>query len=525
MLFAVCAAGKGMKLFLKGLRCFTEKCASRSATSSPASTARSAAPRPSATGCSYAKSRRSSAYRACSSASSATMSEVRPRQGPTGENLFVMLERRLDNALYRMGLASSRSRARQMVLHGHVTVAGRKVSIPVVPGQRVGGNRPQGQMHQNAMVLEALNLAQSQNSVPWLEVDRAACKVACVALPRRQDVTTPPISERLIVEFYSRSKRVTDFSDSFFAPASTGRRMRTVWKGFQNLSVWRMSPKSLTDKFGRFSAQPFERGWGTTVGNALRRTLLSSIEGAAITAIRSKVCCTSSRRSPAWSRMPPIILNLKQVPLKLNSDQAKTIYLNVEHSGVVTSAMIEEDAVAPSSTKTFIRHTVSEGGKLQIEMRVKNGRGYSAPTATSTDAHRLQPRGLRPLPGAQGQLRCRGCAPRANDRLRSSPWKSGPTAPSRPEDAIGLASQAREGPHEHLHQLRGSSPGAADEISEPTNDPRLDHLDRSVQGAELSVRSYSCLKNANIQSIRELVQRSEPNAQNQEFRPQVAERD
>jgi small subunit ribosomal protein S4 len=115
-----------------------------------------------------------------------------------------MLERRLDNALYRMGLASSRSQARQMVLHGHVTVAGRKVNIPsylVSVGEDIALKE---KMHQNAMVLEALNLAQSQNSVPWLEVDRAAFKARVVALPRRQDVTTPPISEQLIVELYSK---------------------------------------------------------------------------------------------------------------------------------------------------------------------------------------------------------------------------------------------------------------------------------------------------------------------------------
>src|SRR6266566_855588 len=130
-----------------------------------------------------------------------------------------------------------------------------------------------------------------------------------------------------------------------------------MWKGFQKPKRLAAELDSLTDKYGKFSAQPFERGWGTTVGNALRRALLSSIPGVVEDAT-------------------DIILNLKQVPLKLNNDQPKTIALNTETAGVVTSAMIEEDADFAVLDKSVYIATVSEGGKLQLEMRVKNGRGY-----------------------------------------------------------------------------------------------------------------------------------------------------
>ena len=115
-----------------------------------------------------------------------------------------MLERRLDNAVWRAGLASSRSQARQLVLHGHVRVAGRKVNIPsflVGVGDEIA---LKDNMHQNAMVLEARNVAQSQNTVPWLELDREHCKAKVIALPKREDVQTPPINEQLIVELYSK---------------------------------------------------------------------------------------------------------------------------------------------------------------------------------------------------------------------------------------------------------------------------------------------------------------------------------
>jgi small subunit ribosomal protein S4 len=125
-------------------------------------------------------------------------------KGPTGSNLIVMLERRLDNVVYRAGLAGSRSQARQLVLHGHIRVQGQKVNIPsylVKVGEDVVLKE---KMHQNAMVLEARNLAQSQGVAPWLDIDREACKARVVALPRREDVQTPPMNEQLIVELYSK---------------------------------------------------------------------------------------------------------------------------------------------------------------------------------------------------------------------------------------------------------------------------------------------------------------------------------
>lgn len=130
--------------------------------------------------------------------------EAARAQGPTGSNLMVMLERRLDNVVYRAGFGSSRAQARQLVLHGHVHVGGRKVNVPnylVKVGDEIGMKE---KMHQNAMVLEARNLAQNQNSMPWLEIDRENFKARVLALPRRDDVQTPAMNEQLIVELYSK---------------------------------------------------------------------------------------------------------------------------------------------------------------------------------------------------------------------------------------------------------------------------------------------------------------------------------
>ena len=125
-------------------------------------------------------------------------------KGPTGENLIVMLERRLDNAVCSSGMASSHAQARQFVLHGHVMVNGRRSIF--LRTWSVSGDEIvlKPKMHQNTMVLEARNVAQSQNTVPWLDIDRDNFKARVVAMPKRENVQTPPFNEQLIVELYSK---------------------------------------------------------------------------------------------------------------------------------------------------------------------------------------------------------------------------------------------------------------------------------------------------------------------------------
>src|SRR5574341_1514953 len=227
-----------------------------------------------------------------------------------------------------------------------------------------------------------------------------------------------------------------------------------MWKGFQKPKRLAAEPESLTDKFGKFSAQPFERGWGTTVGNALRRALLSSIEGAAMT---------------------------------------------------------EEDADCAVLDKTIHLATVSEGGKLQVEMRVKNGRGY---VGADRNFDEDLPIGYIPVDSVHSPVRKVNYAVEAArlgqmtdyEKLSLEVWTNGAITP---QDAIGLASKLIKD-HMSIFINFEEATELPEEIGEPTNDPRLEHLDRSVEELELSVRSYNCLKNANIQTIRELVQRSEP---------------
>ena len=196
---------EGQKLFLKGLRCFTEKCAIEKRNFVPGQHGQSRRAKLAGYGVQLREKQKAKrTYGLLERQFRNYFEKAERAKGPTGENLLVMLERRLDNVVYRMGLASSRSQGRQLVLHGHVRVAGRKVNIPsylVSVGEEINLKE---NMHQNAMVLEARNLAQSQNLVPWLELDRDNFKARVVAMPKREDVQTPPISEQLIVELYSK---------------------------------------------------------------------------------------------------------------------------------------------------------------------------------------------------------------------------------------------------------------------------------------------------------------------------------
>src|SRR3989442_15623909 len=150
-----------------------------------------------------------------------------------------------------------------------------------------------------------------------------------------------------------------------------------MFKGFQKPKRLVANTETLTDRFGQFTAQPFERGFGTTVGNGLRRVLLSSIEGAAITAVKIEgVLHEFQSIAGVVEDATDIILNLKQVPFKLNGDGPKAIYLRADQPGVITSGMIEADGDVEVLDKDVYIATVSEGGKLDMEMRLKRGRGY-----------------------------------------------------------------------------------------------------------------------------------------------------
>jgi len=284
-----------------------------------------------------------------------------------------------------------------------------------------------------------------------------------------------------------------------------------MWKGFQKPRRLAAEGDSLSDTFGRFSAQPFERGFGTTVGNSLRRALLSSIEGAAITAVRIEGISHEFSPIPGVVEdATDIILNLKQIPLKLHGEGTRTIRLRATEPGPVLSGAIEADSDVEILDANQYVATVSEGGILDVEMRVKLGRGYVGAEKNFDEDLAL---GYIPIDSVHSPVRKVNYAVEAArlgqmtdyDKLTLEVWTNGALPP---QDAIGLAAKLLK---EHMTIFINfeEEAGIEDAPADATTDQYQEYLNRSVEELELSVRSYNCLKNANIQTIGDLVVRTE----------------
>jgi DNA-directed RNA polymerase subunit alpha len=283
-----------------------------------------------------------------------------------------------------------------------------------------------------------------------------------------------------------------------------------LWKGFQK-------PKRLivgneaSERHATFSAQPFERGFGTTIGNALRRVLLSSIEGAAITAVKIEGVLHEFSSIPGVVEdATDVILNLKQIPLKLHGDAPKLIYLKGSKAGVYTSANIEHDADIEILDKEIYIATVSEGGSLQIELRVENGRGYISADRNFNESLGI---GYIPVDSVHSPVRKVNYFVEAArlgqvtdyDKLTIEIWTNGSISA---QDALGLAAKLVKDHMQIFIQFEEKAE-PAEEVQEVRHDAVAEHLNKSVDELELSVRSYNCLKNASIRTIGELVVKSE----------------
>jgi DNA-directed RNA polymerase subunit alpha len=284
-----------------------------------------------------------------------------------------------------------------------------------------------------------------------------------------------------------------------------------MFKGFQKPKRLVANTETLTDRYGMFTAQPFERGFGTTIGNSLRRVLLSSIEGAAITAVRIEGVAHEFSPIPGVVEdATDIILNLKQVPFKMSGEGLRTARLRIEHPGEALSGQIETDPDVEVLDRNMHIATVSDGGKLNIEMRLKTGRGYvSADRNFDEDL----PLGYIPIDSVHSPVRKVNFAVEAArlgqmtdyDKLTLEVWTNGAISP---QDAIGQASKLIKD-HQSIFINFEELPEVSEEPAERAMDQMNEVLNRSVDELELSVRSYNCLKNANIQTIADLVQKTE----------------
>jgi DNA-directed RNA polymerase subunit alpha len=284
-----------------------------------------------------------------------------------------------------------------------------------------------------------------------------------------------------------------------------------LWKGFQRPKRLEVERETLTSTFGCFHAQPFERGFGTTIGNALRRVLLSSIEGAAVTAVKIEGVLHEFSSIPGVVEdTTDIILNLKQIPFRIHTDHPETLTLTAEGPGVVRAGDIRLTSNVEVLDPQAPVCTLSEEGKITMELRVRRGRGYVPADRNFDEDLGI---GYIPLDSVHSPVRkvnfrvedARIGQATDYDKLVLEVWTNGAVTP---QDAVAMSAKLLK---DHMAIFINFEEGPEEALEFPsTEDERLlEILGRSVDELELSVRSYNCLKNANIKTIGDLVTRTE----------------
>jgi len=287
--------------------------------------------------------------------------------------------------------------------------------------------------------------------------------------------------------------------------------MNRNWRDMIKPKKLEADDKSLTATYGKFIGEPFERGYGTTIGNSLRRILLSSLYGAAITAVRIRGILHEFSTLPGITEdVTDIVLNLKEVRVKLLDVPVDTVRLSVKGERNVTAAdIVTGPRVEILNPEQHIA-TLSKDGNLEMEMVVKRGRGYVAAEHNKDEG---DPVGTIPLDAIFSPVlkvnfnvtNARVGQRTDYDRLVMEIWTDGSV---KPEDALAFAARILQDQLTIFINFEEEAE-IAEPLEETIEGKVNENLFRPVDELELSVRSANCLQNADIKFIGELVQRSE----------------
>lgn len=263
--------------------------------------------------------------------------------------------------------------------------------------------------------------------------------------------------------------------------------------------------------YGKFVVEPLERGYGTTLGNSLRRILLSSLPGAAVTSIQlDGVLHEFSTIDGVMEDVTAIILNIKSLAMKLYSDEEKTLEIDVTGEGNVTAADIIHDSDVEILNPELHIATLSKKAELHMKVMAQQGRGY---VPAEANKHDDQPIGIIPVDSIYTpvsrmnyQVENTRVGQVTNyDKLTLDVWTDGSTLP---EDAVSLGAKIL---NEHLSIFVGLTDEAqkTEIMIEKEEDQKEKVLEMTIEELDLSVRSYNCLKRAGINTVSELTQKSE----------------
>lgn len=288
--------------------------------------------------------------------------------------------------------------------------------------------------------------------------------------------------------------------------------MGVVWKDFEMPSKVECDEATYTATYGKFIAEPFERGYGTTIGNSLRRVLLSSLEGTAVTSVKFEGVLHEFSTIPGvMEDVAQILMNIKNLVLRSHTRSLKTLTISTEKKGLVTAKQIVADESIEILNPDLHIATLTKPMKFQLEMEVGIGRGYVPAERNRKDS---QPIGVIPMDSIFTPVK------RVNfnventrvgqmtdyDRLILEVWTNGSV---NPKDALLTAGHILQ-KHLEVFTAFGQLPSEGGSEEEETLPPEvIEKLRLPVSELELSVRSANCLREAKIKTIADLVQRPE----------------
>lgn len=277
--------------------------------------------------------------------------------------------------------------------------------------------------------------------------------------------------------------------------------------------IYKITDSIESNFYGRFELEPLERGFGTTIGNALRRVMLSSLPGSAISSIKiDGILHEFQTIDGVYEDVTTIILNLKGVVFKNHSNETKTVRINTTKEGEITAGDIECDPDIEVINKDKVICTLSKGASLNMEMTVTNGRGYVR-SEDNKKIHDINKKGVIAIDSIYSPIErvsyevgsARVGQDESYDKLILDVWTNGSI---KPEEAIALASRILI---EHFNILTdlSSIANVSGMMMEKKEDPKVKALETSIEDLDFSVRAYNCLKRAGIHTLQDLVNNSE----------------
>jgi len=300
--------------------------------------------------------------------------------------------------------------------------------------------------------------------------------------------------------------------------------MRVTWRGLELPTRVERDTMISSDKYGRFFIEPFERGFGTTIGNSLRRILLSSLEGSAVTSIKIEgVDHEFSTIKGVMEDVTDIVLNVKSLVIRLHDDGPKTMTVSANKAGVVTAADIVTDPSIDLINKDLVLATLTEKVNFQMEMVVENGRGYVPASERIAEADRFDQEVGRimldtvysPVTRVRYTTENTRVGQKTNyDKLILEIWTDGTITPEMALVEAAKILRKHVNPFVQYFELGqdtvAESQITVEEAEEPAVDEELaQKLSMSIQELELSVRANNCLESAKVETVGQLVKMTE----------------